>query len=147
MNDNQTKEEVGEENNNNEEESDNSVDVNTEGDSVDLASSEYVVNCSLFSVDKLNNYPTYGSAIDDIEDSMETMSDFAVPSGLEDFDLLTIDAWSVVLDFAKSQNRDDVFDNSATDLQLAMQLFNSANEQITAEARGILTDAGCIGVK
>lgn len=130
---------------NNTEES-NVEEVTTEGDSLELASSDYVVNCSLFSIDKLNNYPDYGSAISDIENSIASMNEFEVPNGLEDFNILMIDGWNIVLNFAKSQESGDAFDKDNAELQVATQLFDAANKNITSSARKILTDEGCIGV-
>ena len=122
-------------------------DESSEEDSDDgLATSDYVVNCSLFSADKIDNYPTYGSAAEDIKSSIATMSRYDVPSGLEDFNALTIDAWNTVLGFAEAQAEDAEFDSRAADVQTAMQFFSAASEQITSEQRNALTDAGCIGV-
>lgn len=143
--DNQESTEDNQENTEEDEESSNKG-ITSDGDSIDLASSDYVANCSLLSVDKLDGYTTYGSAVLDIGSSIEVMSAFEVPLGLEDFNILTIDAWGVILDFSKLNDEEEEFDRYKQELQVATQLFSSASVNITPEARQILTEAGCIGV-
>ena len=110
----------------------------------DINASGYVANCVLLSAGKLDTYPNYEEAVQDITNSINEMSAYQVPAGLEDFHQLTLDAWGEVLAFAETQDGKASFDRNAPEIQDAVQLFRAASEQVDPSLLSALTDESCI---